>query len=167
MCIEISLHDNVHNENSIFIVYIFLKKGLLKMADLPKLTDKQQQFVLRYAINGNNGAEAYRFAYDCEGSSEATINVEVNKLLKNPKVSLWIQQAENNVQQVFKDEIKYSALDCFNELDEVRLRAKNSLKSEYSNELKAIELKGKLAGHFIDKHQVTGGGLADVLDKLK
>ena len=41
------------------------------MADLPKLTEKQQQFILRYAINGNNGAEAYRFAYNCEGSNEA------------------------------------------------------------------------------------------------
>ncbi len=137
------------------------------MSDLPSLTKKQQQFVMRYAVNGNNGTEAYRFAYNCEGSSEATINVEVSKLLKNPKVSLWIEQAENNVQQVFKDEIKYSALDCFNELDDVRLRARESFKKEYSTELKAIELKGKLAGHFVDKHQVTAGSLADVLDKLK
>jgi len=136
------------------------------MADLPKLTEKQQQFVLRYAINGNNGAEAYRFAYDCNGSSEATINTEVNKLLKNPKIALWIKQAEANVQEVFEDEIKYSAKDCFDELDEVRARAKKD-KGNYSQEIKAIELKGKLAGHFVDKHQVTGGGLAKVLDKLK
>ena len=119
------------------------------MAELPKLTDK-----------------AYRFAYDCEGSNEATINSEVNKLLKNPKITLWLNQAEANVQQVFKDEIQYSAKDCFEELDEVRRRAKED-KGNYNQELKAIELKGKLAGHFIDKHQVTGGGLADVLDQLK
>lgn len=136
------------------------------MADLPKLTDKQQQFVLRYTINGNNGAEAYRFAYDCEGSNEATINSEVNKLLKNPKITLWLNQAEANVQQVFKDEIIYSAKECFDELDEVRARAKKS-GGNYQHELKAIELKGKLAGHFVDKHHVTGGGLADVLDKLQ
>ena len=136
------------------------------MTELPKLTSKQQQFVLRYAINGNNGAEAYRFAYDCKGSNEATINSEVNKLLKNPKITLWLNQAEVNVQQVFKDEIQYSAKDCFEELDEVRCRAKKN-GGNYQHELKAIELKGKLAGHFIDKHQVTGGGLADVLDQLK
>jgi len=136
------------------------------MAELPKLTDKQQQFVLRYAINGNNGAEAYRFAYDCEGSSEATINSEVNKILKNPKITLWLNQAESNVQQVFKDEIKYSAKDCFDELAEVQERAKKR-GGNYQHELKAIELKGKLGGLFVDKHQVTGGGLADVLDKLK
>lgn len=136
------------------------------MTDLPKLTEKQQQFVLRYAINGNNGAEAYRFAYNCEGSNEATINSEVNKLLKNPKITLWLNQVKANVQEVFEDEIKYSVKDCFDELDEVRQRAKKD-KGNYSQEIKAIELKGKLAGHFVDKHQVTGGGLADVLDQLK
>lgn len=136
------------------------------MTELPQLTTKQQQFVLRYAINGNNGAEAYRFAYDCEGSNEATINSEVNKLLKNPKITLWLNQAECNVQQVFKDEIKYSAKDCFDELDEVRKRAKKN-GGNYQHELKAIELKGKLGGLFVDKHAVASCNLADVLDKLK
>ena len=136
------------------------------MTDLPKLTDKQQQFVLRYVINGNNGANAYRYAYNCEGSSEATINSEVNKLLKNPKIALWLKEAEANVQQAFKEEIKYSAKDCFDELAEVQLRAKKR-GGNYQHEIKAIELKGKLGGLFVDKHQVTGGGLADVLDQLK
>jgi hypothetical protein len=136
------------------------------MADLPKLTDKQQQFILRYAINGNNGAEAYRFAYNCEGSNEATINSEVNKLLKNPKITLWLNQAEANVQEVFQDEIKYSAKDCFDELAEVQKRAKTK-GGNYQHELKAIELKGKLGGLFVDKHAVAGVGLAEVLDKLK
>ena len=136
------------------------------MTELPKLTDKQQKFVLNYVINGGNATEAYRQSYDCEESKEATINVEANKMLKNPKITLWIKQAESNVQQVFQDEIKYSAKDCFDELDEVQQRAKKD-KGSYSQELKAIELKGKLAGHFVDKHQVTGGGLADVLEQLK
>lgn len=134
--------------------------------DLPKLTEKQQQFVLRYAINGNNGAEAYRFAYDCTGSSEATINSEVNKLLKNPKVALWLDKANTNVQQVFEDEIKYSAKDCFDELERIRDKTEDSSKT-VNTALKAVELKGKLAGHFVDKHQVTGGSLAEVLEQLK
>ena len=136
------------------------------MVELPKLTQKQQQFILRYTINGGNGTDAYRFAYDCAGSQEATINTEVSKLLKNPKISLWLKQAEENKQQVFKNEIKYSAKDCFDELTEIQSRAKKD-KGNYSQEIKAVELKGKLAGHFVDKHQVTGGGLAEVLDKLK
>ena len=94
------------------------------MTELPKLTTKQQSFVLRYCINDNNASEAYRYAYDCKNMSDEAINVEASKLMKNPKVTLWVEQAQSNVQQVIEDKIKYSALDCFNELDEVRLRAK-------------------------------------------
>ena len=133
--------------------------------ELPKLTAKQQAFVLRYCINDNNASEAYRYAYDCEGSKDETINAEASKLLKNPKVSQWIKKAQSNVQEVFEDEIRYSAKDCFDELTEIQSRAKED-KGNYSHEIKAVELKGKLAGHFVDKHQVTGGGLADVLEKL-
>lgn len=136
------------------------------MNELPKLTDKQQKFVLNYVINGNNASEAYRCSYDCSKMSANSIAVEASKLLKNPNVALWVKQANANVQEVIQDEIKYSAKDCFDELDEVRERAKKD-KGNYTQEIKAIELKGKLAGHFIDKHQVTGGNLADVLEKLK
>lgn len=134
--------------------------------ELPKLTDKQQMFVLKYVINGNNASEAYRSAYDCADMKDESINVEASKLLKNPKVSLWIEQANANVQQVFEDEIKYSAKDCFDELAEVQARARKA-GGNYQHEIKAIELKGKLAGRFTDKHQITGGNLADVLDQLK
>lgn len=136
------------------------------MVDLPKLTKKQQNFILRYLVNGNNATDAYRTAYDCSQSSSETVAVEANKLLKNPKVSLWLKQADSNIQQVFQDEIKYSAKDCFDELNDVQSRAKNSVNC-YQHEIKAIELKGKLAGHFVEKHQVTGGNLAEVLDQLK
>ena len=129
--------------------------------ELPKLTDKQQMFVLKYVINGNNASEAYRSAYDCADMKDESINVEASKLLKNPKVSLWIEQANANVQQVFEDEIKYSAKDCFDELAEVQARARKA-GGNYQHEIKAIELKGKLAGRFTDKHQITGGNLADV-----
>lgn len=136
------------------------------MTDLPKLTSKQQAFVLRYLINDNNASEAYRCAYNCENMSDEAIAVEASKLTKNPKVSLWIKQGESNVQQVFEDEIKYSAKDCFDELAEVQERARHSINS-YQHEIKAIELKGKLAGHFVDKHKIdTNVSLADVLDKL-
>ncbi len=136
------------------------------MTDLPKLTSKQQAFVLRYLTNDNNASDAYRFAYDCENMTSDAINVEVSRMLKNPKIALWIKQAESNVQQVFEDEIKYSAKDCFDELAEVQKRARKD-KGNYNQEIKAIELKGKLAGHFVDRHKVETESLADVLDKLK
>ena len=134
--------------------------------DLPKLTEKQQAFVLHYSVNGNNASDAYRLAYDCPNMSNDAINVEASKMLKHPKVALWLKQAENNVRQVFEDEIKYSAKNCFDELTEVQARAKKSINC-YQHEIKAIELKGKLAGHFVDKHKVEGLSLAEVLDQLK
>lgn len=134
--------------------------------DLPKLTEKQWKFVLFYNANGNKPNPAYRKSYDCSNMSEKAISVEASRLLKNPKVALWIEYAKQQTQEVFKDEIKYSAKDCFDELAEVQARAKKD-KGNYTQEIKAIELKGKLAGHFVDKHQVTGGGLAEVLDQLK
>lgn len=136
------------------------------MENLPKLTEQQQKFVLNYVINGNNATNAYKSAYDCTKMKDETINVEASKMLKHPKVSLWIKQANANVQEVFEDEIKYSAKDCFEELERIRNKTEDSSKT-VNTALKAVELKGKLAGHFIDKHQVTGGNLADVLNQLK
>ena len=136
------------------------------MENLPKLTEQQQKFVLNYVINGNNTTNAYKSTYDCTKMKDETINVEASKMLKHPKVSLWIKQANANVQEVFEDEIKYSAKDCFEELERIRNKTEDSSKT-VNTALKAVELKGKLAGHFIDKHQVTGGNLADVLNQLK
>lgn len=136
------------------------------MENLPKLTEQQQNFVLNYIINGNNATNAYKSAYRCDNMKDESINVEASKMLKHPKISLWIKQANANVQEVFEDEIKYSAKDCFEELERIRNKTEDSSKT-VNTALKAVELKGKLAGHFIDKHQVTGGNLADVLNQLK
>lgn len=133
---------------------------------LPKLTEQQNRFVLEYASNGNNATEAYRIAYDCSKTKAENIHSAASKLLKNAKVAPWIELMRKNAQEIAIDELNYSIKECFDELDDVRLRAKKD-KGNYSQELKAIELKGKLAGHFVDKHQVNAGGLADVLDNLK
>lgn len=138
---------------------------------LPKLTYKQQQFVLHYTINNGNATEAYKKAYDCKDMKDTSITVEASKLLKNPNVSPWLKQAQKNKQEVFENEIKYSAKDCFNELEQMKNLAlkcfDKSGNPNVNSAIKTIELKGKLAGHFIDKHQVATVGLADVLDQLE
>ena len=133
--------------------------------ELPKLTNQQQKFVLRYLTNGNNASEAYRLAYDCKGSTSKTINEEASKLLKSPKVAPWVAEAQKNAEEVFRNELEYSVKDCFNELVELQERCKYSSKT-YNVEKGCIELKGKLAGFFVDRHQVNGT-LAEYLDKLK
>ena len=140
--------------------------------ELPKLQSKQQNFVMRYAASGlEKPSEAYRFAYDCTNMSPEAIAVEAQKLLKNPKIALWIDYAKKNMQKIAADELNYSARNCFDEIEHIKqlaLKCCDKLGNpNVATALKAVELKGKLAGRFVEKHQVTGGNLADVLDRLK
>lgn len=135
------------------------------MNELPKLTSKQQAFVMKYAIDGN-GVEAYRFAYDCQGSNEATISSEVNKLLKNPKITLWLERMEANKQKVVQEEFNYTVKDAFDELIDLQSRCRKSSKT-YNVEKSCIDTKCKLAGLLVDRQLNATGTLADVLDQLK
>ena len=136
------------------------------MSDLPKLTQKQQAFVMRYVLNGFNASEAYRYAYNCEGSSPQVVNSEASELLKNPKVSPWIDKFMTNSQEVIEEEFKYSVQDAFNELNDLQKRCKKSAKT-YNVEKGCIETKCKLAGLMTEKHQIFSASLADVLDTLE
>ena len=136
------------------------------MSDLPKLTQKQQAFVMRYILNGFNASEAYRYAFNCEGSSPQVVNSEGSKLLKNPKVTPWIDKFMANSQQVIEEEFKYSIKDAFDELNDLQKRCKKST-TTYTVEKGCIDTKCKLAGLMTEKHQIFSTTLADVLDSLE
>ena len=106
---------------------------------LPKLTEQQNRFVIEYASNGNNATEAYRVAYDCSKTKAENIHSAASKLLKNAKVAPWIELMRKNAQEIAVDELNYTIKDCFEELDDVRLRAKKD-KGNYKNR--------KRKGHF-------------------
>lgn len=135
-------------------------------SELPKLTHKQQRFVMKYAMNDCNASDAYRFAYDCEGSSPETINIEASKLLKNPKVAQWIAKFDKNRQKQIEEEFKYGIREAFNELNDLMGRCKDT--NTLSVEKSCIDTKCKLAGlmkeRFVPESDTT---LAGVLDKLK
>lgn len=128
---------------------------------LPKLTEKQNRFVLAYG-NCRKPIEAFKLAYDCSNMNANTIYVEASRLMKNPKIAPWIAYIEESSQKVAIEELNYSIRDCFNEVDEMKKIALESLdKSGNPNinaAIKAVELKGKLAGHFDkdNKEQVSG-----------
>lgn len=124
--------------------------------NLPKLTYKQQKFIMRYIQNGGNASEAYRYAYDCTNMSDKAINVEASKMLKNPNVTLWIEYYQRNVQDFINEEIMYSTNDAFQELEELQKKSMSSSKT-YNIAMKAIENKCKLKGLFTDKVEVSGG----------
>jgi phage terminase small subunit len=136
------------------------------MDKLPKLTEKQQTFLLRYFSNGNNASEAYRFAYASSGTDK-TVNENASKLLKNTKVTPWIEYYEANQQEAITEELKYTAQEAFLEFQDLQNRCRRSSKT-YNIESKCIENKCKLAGLFKDKVEVSGGmSLANILDELQ
>ena len=86
-----------------------------------------------------------------------SIYVEASRLLKNPKIAPWIEYIEENAQKVAREELKYSIKDCFDEINEMKQIALNCCdrigNPNVNAAIKAVELKGKLAGHFNSKEE--------------
>lgn len=123
--------------------------------NLPSLTTQQNAFVFHLFTDCiGNRAKAYKLSYDCKNSSEKTIYEEASKLLKHPKITPWIEYYGESLQDYQEKEIRYTRQDFFNELD--RIRAKTEDTKNVSVALKAIELKGKAAGHLKDKVEFEG-----------
>jgi hypothetical protein len=126
------------------------------MNDLPKLTPKENAFVFHLFTDCiNSPTKAYKLSYDCENSSENTIYVEASRLMKNPKITLWIEYYESTLQEFQKEEIKYTRKDFFNDLDRIRAKTEDSQKT-VSVALKAVELKGKSLGYLKENVELSG-----------
>lgn len=127
--------------------------------ELPKLTQKQNAFLQRYLINGNDASEAYRFAYDTQAKA-STVWSEASKLLKNPNVTQWIEFHKKNIKDFAEKEMIYTIKDCMKEIQESQLMAVEST-DKFGNPnvsafQKGIELKGKLFGLFKENLDITG-----------
>ena len=124
---------------------------------LPTLTKQQSDFVMLY-IKLNNATEAYRIAYESKGST-ATCCVEGSRLLKNPKISLWIEHYRKTIQEHIEQEIKYSVDDAFRECDELKIIALESRDKEGRPNVaaanKAVEMKIKLKGLMKDDAAIS------------
>lgn len=118
---------------------------------LPKLTKKQQDFVIRYAIDGV-ATQAYRAAYDCAKMSDDTIKNEASRLLKNKKIAQWIAELNKNKADVVKKEFEYTVQDAFSELNNLQERCSKSQKT-YNVEKSCIDSKCKLAGLFNEENK--------------
>jgi len=121
--------------------------------DLPLLTEQQNNFVKEYVLNNQNGTEAYRIAYNSKATS-TTCCVEASRLLKNPKITPWIEYYRNTIRQHITEEIKYSIDDAFKEFDDMKIIALESKDKNGNPNItaanKAIEMKCKLKGLMSD-----------------
>ena len=109
-----------------------------------KLTPKQEKFC-QCVASGMNYTDAYREAYNAENMQPATINVKACELLKIGKVSVRL----NELKAKTEEKLIYSAVQSFDRLDRIGTEALAD--KNYSAALKAEELKGKLAGLYVDR----------------
>ncbi len=113
------------------------------------LTPKQQRFVRGYLKTGN-ASEAYRQAYDCNGSSDTTINRNAHALLQNAKIAARVEQLEQEAAEVAR-------LDKSMVLAGLLQTARNAEKWEQAGPAaRCWELIGKAVGGgmFTDRHPV-------------
>jgi hypothetical protein len=111
-----------------------------------RITPKMRQFASLMA-QGHSSRDAYRQAYDCSRSSEASIVAGANKLLRDGRVSELMQSVWESVEKnIIDDQIAARR----HVLEQLYAHA-NDTKGRTSDKLKALELMGKAFGMFTDK----------------
>lgn len=123
--------------------------------NLPQLQDKQDACLKRYLTNGFKKSEAYRYAYDCSRMSTAAIYVEASKFFKNPKIALWLDYYRKNTEETVQEKLNYSAIDYFNDCEELKLIALECRDKQgnpnVNAAIKADENKAKVCGLLKDQ----------------
>ena len=118
-----------------------------------KLTPKQKAFVREYKKNGGNGTQAAIKA----GYSENTADVIATENLRKPSIREALEKEEKKLQEKYE----YTIDDMVRELDDVK--CKSDAEKNRQAQIKAIELKGKAFGLFVDKQETTVKGIEQAL----
>ena len=85
----------------------------------------------------------------------ASIYVEASKFFKNPKITLWLEYYRQNTAKVVLEKLNYTAVDYFNDCEELKLIALEC-KDKQGNPnvaaaIKADENKAKVCGLLKDQ----------------
>ena len=118
-----------------------------------KLTPKQKAFVREYKKNGGNGTQAAIKA----GYSEKTARKIASENVTKPDIREALKQEEKKLQEKYE----YTIDDMVRELDDVKMKADSEQNRQA--QIKAIELKGKAFGLFVDKQETTVKGIEQAL----
>lgn len=108
-----------------------------------RLTPKMRTFA-KLVAEGCSPSESYRRAYDCSNSSSVTVSANACRLLKDPRVSEVLKQAQQ-AEGITSDPTAIR-LHVIRQL----LHHANTMKAE-RNQIRALELLGKAVGMFTDK----------------
>lgn len=122
-----------------------------------KLTPKQKAFVREYKKNGGNGTQAAINA----GYSEESARAISSENLTKPYIQEALKQEEKKLQEKYE----YTIDDMVRELDDVKMKA--DAEQNRQAQIKAIELKGKAFGLFIDRQEITGKDGKDLMPVIE
>ena len=133
---------------------------------MPELkSNKQEAFCKAVALEGMNQSDAYKIAYPTSLKwSNAIVYKKASELANNGKVKGRIEELKNTLTEKAIEKALYTAEESFNYLKDIQSRAKD--KDKLSDEIKAEELKGKLAKLYIDKVELDDKRFADEVKYL-
>lgn len=114
--------------------------------DLPELTPQEFGFVESIHA-GQTASDAYRTNYECSTWSPQMIWVEAHRVRHRPNVALWLQAAR----QAGLGKHVVTLESHLDELDELKEMAKRD--GVYGAAVKAVELKGRVSGHYVERHR--------------
>lgn len=115
------------------------------------LTPKREAFALAFVETGN-ASEAYRRAFDATKMKPASIAVNASKLLADAKVALRVQELQSKA----ADACQVTLESHLRRLAELSQKAERE--GKYSAAVAAEISRGKAAGLYVDKTELTGAG---------
>jgi hypothetical protein len=126
-----------------------------------RMTNRMIHFV-NLLVSGNDHINAYQTAYNCKGSTRATIIGNANRLMRDSRISMQLESVleatKQNVVESDASARRYVMQELFDKV--------NQAETSESGKLRALELIGKAVGMFTDRvEQVTETIDSDALKK--
>ena len=126
------------------------------------LTPKQEAFCLAYLETGN-ASEAYRRSYSAENMSEPVIHNKASALLGKGEVRVRLEELRAPV-------AKAAQMTLESHLADLKMLRDKALQAEqYSAAITAETNRGKAAGLYTEKHELTGanGGPVETVTRIE
>lgn len=118
------------------------------------LTHKQGRFA-RLVAAGSTFADAYREAYDCKTDKLESVYQMASRVMGNVKVTSRVDELRQSAAESEGITVESS----LQELD--RLKRKAAEGKNFGAAVRTEELRGKLAGLYVEKHEDIGQQMSD------
>lgn len=131
------------------------------------LTQKQEAFVVKY-LECDNATEAYKFAYDCENTSDAVKNKEASILLKNRKIAVRVKELKADINREVLSKVVIDRTFVTNGILDTITKADSE--GDRTNTLKGLDMLGKMYDLNEDKQNdrlVSNKDRTALLDNFK